>query len=193
MKIELLNITENAEQLIELVGRTAYQSQDRITDDSAKIFIERLIKMGHTSVLEHATTTFKISGISRVTSHQLVRHRLASFTQKSQRYVKSNNFDYIIPHSIKNDGRALNIFLNMMEKLNESYYELQILGIKNEDARFILPEATETEVIMTANFREWRHIIQLRTDKSAQWEIRAICNEILEILKEEAPSCFGDL
>lgn len=193
MKVELLSITEDAEQHIEFCGRTAYQSQNRITNDSAEKFIKSLITRGHTSVLEHGIATFKISDISRTCSHQLVRHRIISVTQKSQRYVKSNNFDYIIPTSIKNDGRSLEIFLNTMEILNVAYNDLHELGIKNEDARFILPEATSTELVITANFRELRHIITLRTDKAAQWEIREVCQEILRILKEHAPNCFGDL
>ncbi len=193
MNVELLSITENAEQHIEFCGRMAYQSQNRITENSAEKFIESLIKRCHTSVLEHGVVSFRISNISRACSHQLVRHRLASFTQKSQRYTNSDNFEYIIPDSIKNDGRTLEIFLNTMETLNDAYNTLQKLGIKKEDARFVLPEACSTELVMTANFREWRHIIQLRTDKSAQWEIREVCQEILKILKEKAPNCFGDL
>lgn len=193
MKVELLSITPNAEQLIELSGRTAYQSQDKITNDSAEKFIRSLISRGHESVLEHSSASFKISGISRSCSHQLIRHRIASFTQKSQRYVKNNNFEYIIPESIKNNDAATIIFKSIMEYSNGCYKSLNDLGIKREDARFVLPEACETELVMTTNFREWRHIIRLRTDKSAQWEIREVCQEILKILKEKAPSCFGDL
>ncbi len=193
MNVELLSITENAEQHIEFCGRMAYQSQNRITENSAGKFIESLIKRGHTSVLEHGVVSFRIFNISRTCSHQLVRHRLASFTQTSQRYVNSNNFEYIIPESIKNDGRTLEIFLNTIETINNAYNNLCQLEIKKEDARFILPEACATELVMTANFREWRHIIKLRIDKSAQWEIRKVCYEILKILKEKAPNCFGDL
>ncbi len=193
MKVKLLSITSNAEQLIELTGRTAYQSQDKITNDSAEKFIKSLVSRGHESVLEHGYASFKISGISRVTSHQLVRHRLASFTQKSQRYTSAKNFEYVIPESIKNNDTASIIFKSIMEYSNRGYNVLKDLGIKNEDARFCLPEATETELVMTANFRELRHIIQLRTDKAAQWEIHEVCQEILKILKEKASSCFGDL
>jgi len=193
MKIELLSITPNAEKLIEEAGRTAYQSQDKITDNSASKFIKRLIKMGHTSVLEHSNASFRISDVSRAFSHQLVRHRLASFTQKSQRYVSEKEFEYVIPDSIKNNERALGIFKFMMDEINWNYQELQKLGIRNEDARFILPNACTTEIVITANFRIWRHIIKLRTDKAAQWEIRNVCNEILKVLKEKAPACFEDL
>jgi thymidylate synthase (FAD) len=193
MKIELLAITQDAEKLIESAGRTAYKSEKRITDDSAATFIAMLVRRGHTSVLEHASATFRISGVSRAFSHQLVRHRIASYTQKSQRYVSEKEFNYVIPESIKNDGRALESFLNCMELIASSYEYLQALGIKNEDARFVLPNACETEIVITANFRVWRHIIELRVDKAAQWEIRDVCMEILKVLKEKAPSCFGDL
>jgi len=193
MTIELLSITQDAEKLIELAGRTAYQSQDRITDDSAATFIAMLVRRGHTSVLEHASATFKISDVSRAFSHQLVRHRIASYTQKSQRYVSEKEFEYVIPNSIKNDAVACGLFLNTMNRINNAYKHLQKLGIKNEDARFVLPNACTTEIVITANFRIWRHIIGLRTDKAAQWEIRNVCMEILKVLKEKAPSCFGDL
>lgn len=193
MKIELLSITENPEKLIEQAGRTAYQSFDKITNESAATFIKMLVKRGHTSVLEHAIASFRISDVSRAFSHQLVRHRIASYTQKSQRYVSEKEFDYVIPESIKNDGRALEIFLNTMETINNAYKNLKDLNIKNEDCRFVLPNACTTEIVITANFRIWRHIIGLRTDKAAQWEIRNVCMKILKILKEKAPSCFSDL
>lgn len=193
MKVELLSITENAEQLIEKAGRTAYQSQDKITEDSAGKFITTLVKRGHESVLEHASATFKISGISRACSHQLVRHRLASFTQKSQRYVKENNFEYVIPESIKNNETASIIFKSVMEYSNRGYSVLKDLGIKNEDCRSILPNACITELIITSNFREFRHIILLRNSKFAQEEIKLLSKEILKILKKNAPNCFFDL
>ena len=193
MKVELLSITPDAEKLIELCGRTAYQSQDKITNDSAAIFIKRLIKMGHESVLEHCSSSFRISGVSRAFSHQLVRHRIASYTQKSQRYCKEGGFEFVIPDSISDHPDALRIFYGLMHDADVAYTKLQAMGIKNEDARFVLPNACTTEIVITANFRVWRHIIGLRTDKAAQWEIRNVCMEILKILKEKSPSCFGDL
>ena len=193
MKIELLSITTNAEKLIEEAGRTAYQSQDKITNESAPKFIKMLIGRGHTSVLEHASATFKISDVSRTFSHQLVRHRIASYTQKSQRYVSEKEFDYVMPQSIKNDAIACGLFINTMNRIKNAYRVLQKMGIRNEDARFLLPNACTTEIVITTNFRDWRHIIEIRTDKAAQWEIRNVCNEILKVLKEKAPSCFEDL
>ncbi len=193
MHIELISITPNAEKVIEEAGRTAYQSFNRMNEDSANKFISMIIKRGHTSVLEHASATFRISGVSRAFSHQLVRHRLASYTQKSQRYVSEDNFEYIIPDSIALDKRADCVFSKMMEKIKVCYQYLQELGISNEDARFVLPNACTTEIVVTANFREWRHILKLRTYRAAQWEIRAVCIEILNTLSERAPSCFVDI
>jgi thymidylate synthase (FAD) len=193
MKIDLLSITPDAERVIEKAGRTAYQSFDRMNEESTAKFISMIIKRGHTSVLEHAVATFRISDVSRAFSHQFVRHRLASYTQKSQRYVSEDEFDFVIPDSIKQNEDALNIFTNIMLDIKKAYVLLQEFNIRNEDARFVLPMACTTEIVVTANFREWRHIIGLRTDKAAQWEIRAVCMDILKILQEKAPSCFGDL
>ena len=193
MKVELLSITENSEQLIELCGRTAYQSYDKIHKESASKFIKMLVNRQHFSVFEHCTATFKISDVSRAFSHQLVRHRIASYTQKSQRYVSEKEFDFVIPDSIKENWQACAIFEDMMDNIKECYQALQEVGIKNEDARFVLPNACTTEIVITANFRVWRHIIGLRTEKHAQWEIQNVCREILKILKEKATTCFSDL
>ncbi len=193
LKVELLFITPNAEKIIELAGRTAYQSFHKIREGSEREFVRMLRKSGHHSVLEHAYATFRISGISRACSHQLVRHRLCSFTQKSQRYVDEREFSYVIPPSIEKDSRAKEIFKELMEKSRETYRKLKEIGIKAEDARYVLPNATETEIVLTANFRELRHIISLRKNNSAQWEIRNLAEEMLKILKDHAPSVFEDL
>jgi len=193
MNVKLLSITQNPEQHIEFCGRVAYQSFDKIKEGSTERFIKMLVKNQHFSVFEHASATFLISDVSRACSHQLIRHRLASYTQKSQRYVNEESFSYVIPESIKNDGRALEIYLHSMELLDQYYKYLYELKIPKEDCRFLLPNACTTELVMTANFREWRYVVQLRSEKAAQWEIRELVNKILEILKEQAPSCFGDL
>src|SRR3990170_1849655 len=141
MKVELLAITPNSEELIETAGKACYQSQKRDEHRNRKHFIEGLIKNGHYSVLEHAYATFRISGVSRSATHQLVRHRLCSFTQQSQRYVDESNFNYVEPDPIKNNSKAHILFTKFMEEAKRSYSELQRLGIKNEDARFVLPNA----------------------------------------------------
>ncbi len=192
MKVELLSITPDAEKLIETAGRISHLSYDKQTEDSYKEFIKRIIKLGHFSILEHAYATFKISEISRACSHQLVRHRICSFTQQSQRYVDESNFEYIIPDSVRNNLKAYELFTDFVNKAKSVYIELLKLGIKKEDARYVLPNATTTQIIMTANFREWRHIIELRGNINSQWEIRRIIIEILKILKSYAPNCFED-
>lgn len=193
MKVELLFITPDSERLIELAGRVAYQSFHRLKEGSEKEFVRMIRRSGHHSVLEHAYATFRISGISRACSHQLVRHRLCSFTQKSQRYVDEKDFSYVIPPSVEESEEAKKLFEEFMESARNTYVRLKELGIKNEDARYVLPNATETEIVLTANFRELRHIISLRKDKSAQWEIRKLAHEMLRLLKEHAPSVFEDL
>ncbi|MEM3427925.1 MAG: FAD-dependent thymidylate synthase [Nitrososphaerales archaeon] len=193
MKVELLFITPDPEKLIELAGRVAYQSFHRIKEGSEKDFVRMIRKSGHHSVLEHAYATFRISGISRACSHQLVRHRLCSFTQKSQRYVDERSFSYVVPPSIAENPQAKEIFVEFMENARIVYSKLKDLGIKNEDARFVLPNAAETEIVLTANFRELRHIISLRKNESSQWEIRQVAEKMLEILKKHAPTAFEDL
>jgi thymidylate synthase (FAD) len=193
MKVELLFITPEPEKLIEAAGRTSYLSFSKQGKDTEKAFIRALIKRGHLSVLEHACATFRFSGVSRAFTHQLVRHRLCSFTQQSQRYVDESNFNYIEPSSIKNRPEAHAAFIDFMEKARKAYRELQELGVKKQDARFVLPNAAESQIVVTANLREWRYIIELRSEPGAQWEIREASIEILKILKKHAPTIFEDL
>jgi len=190
--VELLAITSNAEKLIEAAGRTSYMSFDKQGEDTEKRFIRMLIKSGHLSVLEHAYATFRISGASRSFTHQLVRHRLCSFIQQSQRYVDETNFKYIEPDSIRNNPEARSIFIDFMDQAKKAYLKLNKLKIKKEDARYVLPNAVESQIVVSANFREWRHIIDLRGKPQSQWEIRRVAIEILKILKNHAPTVFGD-
>ncbi len=161
--------------------------------NSAEKFIEMLIKNGHLSVLEHACATFLIKGGSRAFTHQLVRHRMASYTQQSQRYVDESKFNYVVPPSIEENDEARELFYNFMEEVKKTYARLKDMNIRKEDARFVLPNAVESEIVITANFREWRHIFQLRGDKAAQWEIRKITIEIFRILKALVPEIFLDM
>jgi len=194
MEIKLMSITPDAEKLIETVGRVAYQSFDKQTEGSEKKFIKMLIKRGHESVLEHAHATVRIKGVSRALTHQLVRHRLCSFTQKSQRWVSESDFNYVIPNSIRSNSETYTVYISLMNTIRDTYDALvNFFGIPKEDARFILPNATNTEIVITANFREWRYILKLRGARSAQWEIRRLAIKILELLKEHAPTVFGDL
>jgi len=192
MKVELIYITPNPEKVIEEAGRTSYQSFNRIGEGSEKKFIRTIINLGHLSVIEHAVASFRIKDVSRSLTHQLVRHRLASFTQKSQRYVDEKHFTFVEPPKIEENPEAHKIYLDFMESVRETYRKLRDLKIPKEDARFVLPNATTTEIVVTANLREWRHIVELRGSKHAQWEIRRMTIEILKILKRKAPTVFED-
>lgn len=191
-RIEMFSYTPEPEDVIERAGRTCYQSYDKIGARSASKFIKGIIKRGHESVIEHASATFIIVG-SRAMTHQLVRHRLASYSQKSQRYVKEDGFEYIIPSDMHWDEGLWEFYKECMSEINDMYLKLREWGLAPEDARFVLPNACKTEIVMTANFREWRHFIKMRCDRHAQWEIRDVAHVILEMLHFVAPSCFQDL
>jgi thymidylate synthase (FAD) len=193
MEVKLLSITPDAENLIETAGRTACLSTGQPKKLSTRKFIRRLINNSHLSVLEHAYATFRIAGGSRALTHQLVRHRLCSYTQQSQRFVDESTFNYVEPERIKNNKEAHLLFVEFMDKAKETYAELEKLGIRNEDARFVLPNAVESIIVVTANFRQWRHIIELRGNPCAQWEIRRMAIEVLKVLKTHAPAAFEDL
>ncbi|MCD6580044.1 FAD-dependent thymidylate synthase [bacterium] len=193
MEIKLISITPNAEKIIEEAARTSYLSFNRQGEDITASFIKMLIKNGHHSVLEHAYASFRIKGISRATTHQLVRHRLASFTQQSQRYVDETNFHYVIPQSIEKDEEAKKLFLKTMENVKEVYIKLRSMKIRKEDARYVLPNAIESEIVISANLREYRRIFELRCEKKAQWEIRKMAIIMFEILKNECPNVFYDM
>lgn len=187
MKIELLAITPDAEKLIEEAGRTCYQS--KVGDPT---IIQRWIKSGHESMIEHASATFRVSEISRALTHQLVRHRIASYSQQSQRYVSEDQFGFIIPDEIIKTGVSQE-YLGFMADVQEFYNFLISKGVKKEDARFVLPNACHTEIVFTMNFRALRNFFNLRLDKHAQWEIREMAKEMLTILKSYAPNCFYDI
>jgi thymidylate synthase (FAD) len=194
MKAELLSITNYPEELIVKAGRTCYLSEKKDTPESIKLFIKSRIKEGHESILEHASASFRITGVSRALTHQLVRHRLASFSQQSQRYVKESTFDFVTPDSIK-DHESKNIYWqyrNFMDQTQKFYNYLVDSGVKPEDARFVLPNAVCSEIVVTANFREWKRIGHLRLDSHAQWEFRDLMKQIMYILLIYAPNVFAE-
>ena len=193
MQVELLYVTRNPEKIIETAGRTAHLSFDKQEEDAEKSFVRMLIRKGHLSVLEHAYATFRITGVSRVFTHQLVRHRLCSFTQQSQRYVDESDFRYVEPGSIKRNPQAHLLFTDLIAQTKKAYSILRKLGIQNEDARYVLPNAVESQIVVTANLREWRRIIELRGRPNAQWEIRKVALEILKKFKAHVPTVFEDL
>lgn len=192
MRVSLISITPDAEMVIEEAGRTCYLSREKTTADSHKRFIKMLIGRNHESVLEHAYATFKIEGGSRSFTHQLVRHRFCSFSQQSQRYVDEEKFSIVTPVSIRDNEEALSIYTDFVEESRKTYKRLIKLGIQKQDARFVLPNAVESEIVVSANFRELRHVFRLRCHPAAQWEIREICMEMLMIMKKEAPAVFYD-
>jgi thymidylate synthase (FAD) len=189
MKIELIECTPNPEQVIEVAARTCYDSADKITEGSASDFIRKLIKMGHESPLEHAYATFKISGVSRAMTHQFVRHRLMSFSQRSQRYVNERGFEYVTPITTL---ETYGIYRKIMVDISNAYSCLIAMGVPKEDARYVLPNACCTEIVASANFRQWRHIFKLRLDKHAQWEIREACMQMAKILFQKSTACFEE-
>ena len=191
VEVKLLAITPEAEKLIEKAGRLCWDTQDKIGTVPDRI--QKWMEVGHESMIEHACATFYIRA-SRVLTHELVRHRMASYSQRSQRYVKENEPRYIEPPEIKQRGEsAQEQFEQAMRVCWEVYRNLLARGVKPEIARYVLPNACETQIICTWNFREIRHIIKLRTSKRALPEIRVVAGEISRIAKEVAPQVFQDL
>ena len=176
------------ESLIEHAGRVCYRSEG----DSGN-FIQARIAQGHESIIEHASATFEISGISRACSHQLVRHRLANYSQESQRYVDLSDPELVVPPAIAADVEAMAIWNRLTEQMVEAYRGLRELGIHKEDARFLLPNATATRLVVTMNFRELRHFFRVRLQPEAQWEIRQVATKMLGIMQRETPSVFEDI
>ena len=191
LKVDMLAMTPQPEAVIEQAGRTCYLSFDKIGAKNSADFIQRLIKMGHDSPLEHAYATFRIRNCSRAMTHQLVRHRLMAVSQQSQRYVSEDAFAYVTPEAMPDE--FVDDYHNDMAVIQEMYKKWRERGLKREDARFVLPNACTSEIVVSANFREWRHIINLRTSKKAQWEIRHATTMIFDKLKENAPACFSDI
>jgi thymidylate synthase (FAD) len=172
---------------------------DKIQAKDQKSFVKKLMEMGHMTPVEHPNFTFAIEGISRACSHQLVRHRLASYSQQSQRYVSEEaGFDYIVPPSIRKDRELLKYFKEQMKAAQKSYNSLieKLIekGIKgeaaNQDARFVLPNAAETKIIVTMNARELMHFFRLRCCERAQWEIRGMAEKMLSLVKQVSPIIF---
>ena len=169
---------------------TSYEDPEK---DSALKLLQNLVKKGHGSVLEHCCFTFSIEGISRACSHQLVRHRIASYSQQSQRYVNGEKFGYVTPDRIKFNPELLKIYKDFMNEVTNIYKCLVAAGVPKEDARFILPNATTTNIVVTMNARELLHFIELRSSPRAQWEIRELAQEMLYQLKQVAPVIFGSI
>ena len=190
--VHLISKPDNMLKTVYTAARTCYSSDIPINiynsaEDEEKMLklIERVVGSGHYSVIEHIQITFAISNVSRACTHQLVRHRHMSFSQKSQRYVKEKGqFDYIIPPTIERNEELKNKFIDFMEKISEQYTEFVEAGIPAEDARAVLPNACSTSIVASLNLREMIHIANLRLCSRAQYEIRmmvkAMCDELIK-------------
>lgn len=204
LKVILLRHTLSPEETIALSAKLCYSKstiedlRDKISRKDQSEFIEKLMNMGHESVLEHVTFSFGVEGVSRVLLAQLTRHRIASFSVQSQRYVSyENGFGYILPDSIAALGEdAVQQYQKQMDTIEGWYVDWQKkLGKgekSNEDARFVLPNACETRLVVTMNVRELRHFFSLRICNRAQWEIRKMAEEMFRICFETAPALFAD-
>lgn len=191
---------DGAEMLkrIEKAGRTCYKSEDRITEESAKAFVRMLIERGHESVLEHESITVRFI-CDRSISHEIVRHRLASFSQESTRYCNysgdrfGRGLTVIKPCFLKEETGAYAAWLTAMHLANIAYSDMLAEGCTPQEARSVLPNSTKTEIIMTANLREWRHFLKLRTAKAAHPQMRELTVPLLHELQEWIPVVFDDI
>ena len=192
--VNLLWITENPEFQIERAGRTCYKSEDRITADSARLFAGKMREHGHHAMIEHAVASFRII-TDRGITHEIVRHRIASFAQESTRYCNysadkfENQCSFIEPPDLAPLQKVL--WRKSCEDAEDSYFKMLAMGCSAQIARSVLPTCLKTEIVMTANFRALLHFIELRGSKAAHPQIRPIAHEINRILAEYAPSIFS--
>jgi len=188
----ILKPTEALER-IEVAGRTCYKSEDKITKDSAEKFVKAIMSRGHESVIEHVNASVRFI-TNRGVTHELVRHRLCAFSQESTRYVRYNDVEFIKPVWWgASTTRTQNFFLDACATAEDSYNQLIQLGWRAEQAREVLPNALKTEIVVTANLREWRHIFKLRTSKAAHPQIRALMLSCLKGFQEVIPVLFDDM
>lgn len=220
MKVDLITHTPDPEKVVAAAAKLCYSKTgttdilDGLTDDKVDKFIAHLASLGHESPIEHVSFTFAVEGVSRVLTHQLVRHRIASYSQQSQRYVKLDQFEYIMPPAIEENESARAIFVQAMEEdqkhydalvdtLFEGYNQGYLTEGKSEkkarqmaekkaieDARFVFPNACETKIIFTMNARVLMHFFKHRCCERAQWEIRNMADEMLNLVKGVSPTLF---
>ena len=187
-------------KLIELAGRTAYKSEDNISDDisSAKRFVHMIIKLGHESVLEHSLLTVRFT-CDRGVSHEIVRHRMAAYTQESTRYCNyasgkfGREITFVEPSTLSKDSIEYFEWYQACDEAEKNYIACMQLDMKPEQARAVLPMSVKTEVVMSANYREWRHFLQLRCTKAAHPDIRKLALELLCELQLRIPVVFDDI
>ncbi|NTW29362.1 MAG: FAD-dependent thymidylate synthase [Coriobacteriia bacterium] len=199
MDVRLLSHTPDPQRAIAAAARLCYapvgaaELLENMSDDAVRRVLKTIIASGHTSALEHASYTFAIDGVSRALTHQLVRHRIASFNQQSQRYVSyAEKPVFVVPPSVAGDPEALSRFEAATSSAFSAYRELIDSGVAPEDARYLLPNAMETKIVVTMNIRELLHFLTLRCCKRAQWEIRELALAMLELAEPTAPYIFLD-
>ncbi len=208
MEVKLLSYTNNPKRAIYSAARQCYSKlpadkiyfdQDKKISGKLKKFIADLTKRGHLSPLEHVSFTFSATGLSRVCTHQLVRHRVASYSQQSQRYVSMDNFKFVIPKAIKNNKKAEAKFIEVVDYLKAQYKEIKKILEKdpklnnekiNQDLRFLLPQGCQTKIVITMNSRQLLHFFSERLCLRAQWEIRELATKMLALAKKIIPEIF---
>ncbi|MDD7369682.1 MAG: FAD-dependent thymidylate synthase [Berryella intestinalis] len=199
MQVELLYHTPDPERAIATAARLCYapvgasELMESMSEERMYSVLKTIMGSGHFSTLEHASYTFAIDGVSRALTHQLVRHRLASYNQQSQRYVKfKDGFDTVKPPSIAERPEASAEFDRLIADIEKAYQRFLEAGVPAEDARYLLPNAAETKIVVTMNVRELLHFFTHRCCSRAQWEIRELANRMLELARTTAPYIFMD-
>lgn len=196
MQVKLLSHTPDPEKIVAAAARLCYSASNidtllQLDPDAAARLIRKVLGLGHLSVLEHVTCSFGVEGISRACSHQLVRHRVASYSQQSQRYVShSDPFAAVVPQSISENGALYARYRDLMGQIHTTYAELLDAGVPAEDARFVLPNAATTKIVISMNARELHHFFALRCCRRAQWEIRALATQMLHQCRALSPVLF---
>jgi thymidylate synthase (FAD) len=194
MKVVLLAYTQGAEAICAAAGRSCYSEKpaaELLGMKDPEKTLSNIVGMGHHSVVEHAVFTFSVEGVSRTLTHQLVRHRVASFSQQSQRYVPIKDPTYVVPETIKADPRLLALYEDTMRAIWDAYGKLAET-IPAEDARYLLPNGCTTNITITMNARELHHFFSLRCCERAQWEIRELADKMLALCNEASPVLFTD-
>lgn len=195
MNVKLIGFSPKPEKIPAMAGMLTHSKskpEDLVKADEKKLnaVLKEVLKMSHTSVIEHTSFTFAISDVSRSLTHQLVRHRIASYAQQSQRYIDFKEPNFVIPPKIAKNKKMKQAYEKTMQSIWGEYNNLRDMGIPAEDARFVLPNAACTNIIVTMNARSLLNFFELRTCQHAQWEIRQLANKMLKEVKKTAPTIF---
>ena len=195
MNVKLIGFTPDPEKIPAMAAKLTHsktkpEELDKTSKKELQAILEHVTNLGHTSVVEHTNFTFAISDVSRSLTHQLVRHRIASYSQQSQRYVNLNEPSYVTPLKIAKDKTMKKAYDETMENIWDQYNKLLEMGIPTEDSRYVLPNAACTNIIVTMNARSLLNFFELRCCLHAQWEIRKLANLMLKEVKKIAPTIF---